>query len=328
MHHRRTFLEHVAEHASAADRAHLDCLFQGLVRAVGEIVYRMARVGLLNLDGRAGDVNASGDDVKKLDLIANDILIDHVGSSAAVSHIGSEENEEPIACPDGGEGPYVFLIDPLDGSSNIDANVGVGTIFSVLRKRKDAKTDTDHFLQKGTEQVASGYVLYGPGTLLVYTLGDGTHGFTWDETTRSFGLSHPAMRTPDQGEIYSINEGYSYRWIPEVARYVEFVKAPREGRTPPSARYIGSMVSDVHRTLLYGGIFLYPEDLENERGKLRLLYEGNPLAYLAEQAGAAATTGSGRILEIQPKELHERVPLIIGSSSDVAMYSEFREGKR
>ncbi len=328
MQHRRTFLEHVAQYAAPEDRPHLDCLFQGLVRAVGEIVYRMARVGLLNLDGRAGGVNASGDDVKKLDLIANDILIDHVGGSAAVAYVGSEENEEPIACPEGGEGPYVFLIDPLDGSSNIDANVGVGTIFSILRVKQNAASAQDHFLQKGTEQVASGYVLYGPGTLLVYTLGNGTNGFTYDETTRSFGHSHEDIRTPDRGDIYSINEGYSYRWIPEVARYVNHVKVPRDGRTPPSARYIGSMVSDVHRTLLYGGIFLYPEDQENERGKLRLLYEGNPLAFLAEQAGGAATDGRRRILDIQPKELHERVPLIIGSSRDVAMYGEFREGKR
>ena len=278
--------------------------------------------GLVDILGRAGAENVHGEDVQKLDVFANDVLyraLDHTGHIAVLA---SEESADPIPIPEKFPcGDYVVLYDPLDGSSNIDVNVSIGTIFSIHRKITEGERGTlEDCLQPGRKQLAAGYVLYGSSTMLVYTTGTGVHGFTLDPSIGEFLLSHPHMTIPEPPwKVYSINEAYYDRWSPGQQRLVQHLK--REGGF--GSRYIGSLVADVHRTLLRGGLFMYPGDRMHPRGKLRLLYEIAPMAMVVEQAGGMATDGRTRILDLQPTELHERVPVYLGSTPFVELAERF-----
>jgi len=285
------------------------------------------RAGLTDILGSAGAVNVSGDLQQKLDLFAHDAVQNAVQHTGRVCIAVSEEDEEPMLCPPASRrGKYVILYDPLDGSTNIDVNVSIGTIFSIHRRvtaRKGEPSLAD-CLQVGRKQVAAGYILYGSSTMLVYTTGQGVHGFTLDPTIGEFLLSHPDIRTPETGKYYSVNESNWNRWTPAVQRAVAaFKNGDGGGRMQAkNARYIGSLVADIHRNLISGGIFLYPADTRSSEGKLRLLYEAAPLALVVEQAGGAATDGRRPILDLVPKSLHQRTPLFIGSKADVAFASE------
>lgn len=275
------------------------------------------RAGLVDILGQTGSVNVHGDEVKKLDEYAHDVIfraLDHCGHLCMMA---SEESEEILPIPPQFEtGNYVLLYDPLDGSSNIDAAISVGTIFSMHRKVSDTpRGSIEDVLQPGHRQVAAGYVLYGSSTMLVYTTGSGVHGFTLDPSIGEFVLSHPQMRVPVPGRrVYSVNEGNHRLWSERQRRLVEHFKGEgQDGGQPYATRYVGSMVADVHRTLLYGGIFMYPADSQHPQGKLRLLYEAAPLAMIAEQAGGRATDGTRDILAIEPTELHQCTPLYLGS---------------
>jgi fructose-1,6-bisphosphatase I len=290
----------------------------------------VVRAGLVDILGYTGGENVHGEKVQKLDQFAHEVLYDVLGSTGQLAVFASEEDEDIIHVPDGRPyGKYVVNFDPLDGSSNINANVNIGTIFSILPRitRKGAGTLED-CLQAGRRQVAAGYVMYGSSTMLVFTTGDGVHGFTFEPSLGEFLLSNRHIRTPDHGRIYSVNEGNYVHWHDGVKRYVDWLKMDDgpSGR-PYSSRYVGSLVADFHRNLLYGGIFLYPADAKNPNGKLRVLYEAAPLAYIAEQAGGMATDGERRIMEIAPSALHQRTPLLIGSARDVQECMEFIHGR-
>lgn len=289
-------------------------LFSDLVLAVKIISHKVKMAGLINILGSAERQNIQGEEVQKLDELANEAIISTMENGGHLSGMASEECEGIIEISDGyPKGGYLLLFDPLDGSSNIDVNISVGTIFSIIRKSpRDGKTRVEDFLRPGAEQVAAGYVVYGPSTMLVYTTGRGVHGFTLDPGVGEFLLSHENIRVPERGDIYSVNEGNSRRWPDAAKNYVEKLK-----ENSRCARYVGSLVADFHRNLLKGGIFLYPADKKNPNGKLRLLYEANPLSFVVEQAGGASTNGQKRILDITPVELHQRTPLIIGSKTDV-----------
>jgi fructose-1,6-bisphosphatase I len=289
----------------------------GLLRDIGvaaKIVNReVNKAGLLNILGAAGAENVHGENVQKLDLYANEKLIECLRNSGECCGIASEENEDflPIPPVDGKDSKYVVIFDPLDGSSNIDVNVSVGTIFGIYRRRSDANEtcNLDDFLQKGSELVAAGYVLYGTSTILVYTTGRGVNGFTLDPTIGEFCLSHQNIQIPKRGNYYSVNQGYYLKFDVEMRRYIDHCSDENYG-----LRYIGSMVSDIHRILFQGGIFLYPNTRKYPEGKLRLLYECNPLSFIVEQAGGKAISCSlKRILDIQPIELHQRATIAIGS---------------
>ncbi|MGD8394162.1 MAG: class 1 fructose-bisphosphatase [Candidatus Eiseniibacteriota bacterium] len=302
-------------------------LLQDIVLAAKMINREVNKAGLVNILGKTGETNVQGEEVMKLDDFANNMMYNALNRAGRLCIMASEECAEPLPIPSQYPcGKYVLNFDPLDGSSNIDANVSIGTIFSIHRRLDDGDgpgTIAD-CMQVGQNQVCAGYVLYGSSTVLVYTTGQGTHGFTFDPSVGEFLLSHEHIRTPPRGRIYSINEGNYHRWQPGVRRYIAHLKTPDTvtGR-PYSSRYIGSLVADFHRNLLYGGVFLYPADKKHARGKLRLLYEAAPLAFICEQAGGAATDGRRRILDIKPESLHQRVPLVIGSSEDVAQAMEF-----
>jgi fructose-1,6-bisphosphatase I len=294
------------------------------------IARESSHAGLVDILGAAGGVNIQGEEVQKLDELSNRILVDIMGRTGRVAAMASEEVTDVIQVPRGYPmGNYLLCFDPLDGSSNIDANVNVGTIFSVLKRTSSSpEVGTEEFLQPGMEQVAAGYFIYGPSTIMVFTTGDGVHGFTLDPGVGEFLLSHPNIQTPARGKVYSINEGNSPWWTPGVKAYIDHLKVPSkpDGRKGYSLRYIGSLVADFHRTLLYGGIFLYPADTKDRtkpRGKLRLLYEANPLSMVMAHAGGRSTDGKINVLEIVPTELHQRVPLIIGSRDDVTEATEF-----
>ena len=278
------------------------------------------RAGLMDVLGLTGQHNVHGEKVQKLDMFARDTLYRILGNTGQLAVLASEEDEDIVPVPEGGPvGKYVVNFDPLDGSSNINANVNVGTIFSILPRvsRKGGGTLAD-CLQPGYRQLAAGYVMYGSSTMLVYTTGDGVHGFTFEPSIGEFMLSHTNIQMPTRGHIYSVNEGNYCHWDEGVKRYVDWLKED-DGATgrPYSSRYVGSLVADFHRNLLYGGIFLYPGMRNSPRGKLRVLYECAPLAYIAEEAGGAASDGQRRIMEITPESLHERTPLILGSAEDV-----------
>jgi fructose-1,6-bisphosphatase I len=304
-------------------------LLSEITLAAKIIMREVTKAGLVNILGKSGNRNVQGEEVMKLDEFANDVIykaLDHTGHLCIMT---SEEDELPRKIPDHYPcGKYVLNYDPLDGSSNIDVNVSIGTIFSIHRRISPGNSHggQQDCLQPGNRQVAAGYVIYGPSTMFVYTTGQGVHGFTYDPSVGEFLLSHEDIRMPARGQIYSINEGNTGRWDPGVRKYVEHLKADGDGR-PYSARYVGSLVADVHRNLLYGGIFLYPADQKNRRGKLRLLYEAAPLAFIAEQAGGAASDGERRILDLVPESLHQRTPLIIGSAEDVQEAEMFLQGK-
>jgi fructose-1,6-bisphosphatase I len=266
--------------------------------------------------GSVGKENIQGEDQKKLDVYANEKFIQALEARGEICGVGSEENDTFIAfeTEEAKNGKYVVLMDPLDGSSNIDVNVSIGTIFSIFKRKSPTgqKAQLEDFLQKGSEQLAAGYVIYGSSTMLIYTTGNGVHGFTYDPGIGVFFLSHPDLKFPEQGSIYSINEGNINQCDDMVKNYVKYCQEQSY-----SARYIGSLVADFHRNLLKGGIYIYPATLKAPKGKLRLMYEANPLAFLAEQAGGLATDGTQRILDIEPTDLHQRVPLFIGSKEMV-----------
>lgn len=303
-----------------------------LLRDIGiaaKIVNReVNKAGLVDILGEHGSTNIQGEEVKKLDVFANEQFIDALSSGGETCAVASEENEEIIHID--GEvstnAKYVVSVDPLDGSSNIDVNVSIGTIFSIIRRSSEPgiPVNENDYLQKGTSMVAAGYIIYGSSTMLVYTTGRGVNGFTLDPSIGEFCLSHPDMRCPEEGKIYSINEG-NYVHFPEgVKQYIKYCQVEDEAtKRPYSSRYIGSLVADFHRNLLKGGIFIYPSTAKSPNGKLRLLYECNPVAWIIEQAGGKASDGYTRIMEKQPKTLHERTPLFIGSASMVTMAEEF-----
>lgn len=290
-----------------------------------------------------GSINVQGEEQKKMDVLANDVLKNALQWAGHFKTIASEEEEEPLVGfmhEDGraealidGKSCYIAVFDPLDGSSNIDAGIPVGTIFGVFQHREECGVDSaddmclDDVLQPGKDLVAAGYCLYSSATTLVMTLGDGTHGFTLDESLGEFVMTHPNMKIPERGSIYSFNEGNRWEWDQPVQDYVTSIQQGKgETGSRYSGRYVGSMVADVHRTLQYGGIFGYPADKKNVNGKLRLLYEAAPMAFLIEQAGGTATTGTRPISEVLPTDVHDRVPCILGSRDDVAeLQSHYRK---
>lgn len=293
-----------------------------------KIVHRdVNRAGLTNILGDYGQTNVQGESQKKLDVFANEQFINALRAGQKCCGIASEENDDFIAFGQKGNshGHYVVAFDPLDGSSNIDVNVSIGTIFSIYRTVCPGEPAClEDFLQPGSELVAAGYVIYGSSTMLVYTTGRGVNGFTLDPSIGEFCLSHPNIRIPQQGSIYSINEGNDLDLPEGVKQYIQYCKS-NEAKRPYSARYIGSLVADFHRNLIKGGIYIYPGTKKDPKGKLRLLYECNPLAFICEQAGGKATDGFNRILDIKPESLHQRVPYFVGSPIMVEMATKMME---
>ena len=284
------------------------------IKLAAKIVNRDVRkAGLVDILGEHGSTNIQGEEVKKLDVIANEEFMSSLKQSGDICAILSEESEEIIHVKNS-RGKYIIAIDPLDGSSNIDANVTIGTIFSIFKRKSpvgDAVTNED-CLQKGENQIAAGYILYGSSTMLVYTTGSGVNGFTLDISIGDFCLSHPQIKSPKHGKICSVNIGNYKDFSSGIKHYIDYCN--EKGIT---GRYIGSFVADFHRNLIKGGVYMYPGTLKQPEGKLRLMYECNPMAFLIEQAGGKATTGDIRIMEVNPRELHQRVPIIIGSSNMV-----------
>jgi fructose-1,6-bisphosphatase I len=309
--------------------------FSGLLHDLSlaaKLVWReVCKAGLVNILGTTGRMNTSGDVVKKLDEFADETIYKAMDHGGHLCVMASEENEDILHIPDQyPDGKYVLLYDPLDGSSNIDANITIGSIFSVYRRiSTSGKGTLADCLQPGYKQVAAGYIIYGSSTIFVYSTGRGVHGFTLDPTVGEFLLSHENIRIPKKGKIYSLNEGNYCNWDESVQRYVRYLteQDPATDR-PYSLRYIGTMVGDSHRTLLYGGIFSYPADKKNPRGKLRLMYECNPMAFIIEQAGGRSSNGAQSILKIQPTSLHEHTPVFLGSEDDMDVCEEFLQGKR
>lgn len=306
------------------------------IALAGKIIsYYVNKAGLVDILGKAGGMNVYGERQEKLDVFANRTMVRALVHGGQLCALASEEAEGIIPIPSNYPiGRYVCCFDPLDGSSNIDANVSIGTIFSIYRRiTPDGKLGSEEdLLQPGNKQVAAGYIIYGSSTMMVYSTGSGVHGFTLDPSYGEFVLSNPDMEISKKGKTYSINESYIDYWDEGVQNYVHWAKAvvPDEGR-PLNSRYIGSLVADFHRNLLYGGIFLYPGDNKSPsriHGKLRLMYEANPLAFIVEQAGGRASDGHRRILDIKPDELHQRTPLVIGSEEDVKIAEDFIQGKR
>lgn len=305
-------------------------LLTELILSAKIIDREVSKAGLLDVLGVTGEVNVQGEIVQKLDDFANKVIIRRMERAGVLCAMVSEENADFIEIPHRfPTGDYILVFDPLDGSANIDANVSIGTIFGIYRRTSfsDQAVTLSEILQKGAMQVAAGYIIYGSSTMLVYTAGDGVHGFTLDPSVGEFLLSHPDIKIPEQGKIYSVNEGYSMYWDEPTRKIVDYFKSNDNslGR-PYSLRYIGSLVSDFHRNLLYGGIFMYPADMRDPRkpsGKLRLMCEAAPMAMIIEQAGGMATDGIRQILDIEPQELHQRVPLFVGSKSDVEIVQRY-----
>ncbi len=322
----RHIIEHERKHPEA--RGAFSNILTDMALAAKVISRKVNMAGLMDILGAAGSENVQGESVQKLDVFAQDAIyraMDHTGDLCCMV---SEEWEDIIPIPEKfPAGDYVLVFDPLDGSSNIDVNVSIGTVFAILRKvSNEERGSMADCLQPGRKQLAAGYVVYGSSTMLVYTTGNGVHGFTLDPSIGEFILSHPDIRIPEPPDrIYSINEAYTPRWTPGMKRFIEHLKFGDEesGGGGYSSRYIGSLVSDFHRTLLRGGIFLYPGDRENPSGKLRLLYEASPLAMIAEQAGGRASDGRSNILDIQPESLHQRTPLFLGSAGLVGAVERF-----
>ncbi|MFZ2285581.1 MAG: class 1 fructose-bisphosphatase [Bacteroidales bacterium] len=304
-------------------RGELSSLLHHIGTAAKMVNAKIRKAGLVEILGRAGSENPQGEDQQKLDRYADEVFIDALQGSGECCGVASEENQSEVVFTEefAKRGKYVVCIDPLDGSSNIDYNVSVGSIFSIYRRvtQRDEESGIVDFLQPGSSQVAAGYVIYGSSTMLVYTTGNGVNGFTLDPTIGEFCLSHPNIKTPSTGRIYSINEGNYIRFPDGVKRYIKYCQEndPSTGR-PYISRYIGSLVSDVHRNLLTGGIFLYPPSITYPLGKLRLVYECNPISFIIEQAGGTATDGRNRILSIKPDSLHQRSPFYCGSTGMIS----------
>ncbi|KAF7976310.1 hypothetical protein HWV62_7017 [Athelia sp. TMB] len=308
------------------------------------IATNVRRARLINLVGMAGETNIQGEEQKKLDILSNDIMVNALRASGKTAVLVSEELEHAVIIEERNRGKYCVVFDPLDGSSNIDAGVNIGTIFGIYKIQPDSKGTIEDVLRPGSEMVAAGYTMYGSSANLVLSTGQGVNGYTLDPSLGEFILTHPDITIPSRGKIYSFNEGNSMYFHPPVTKYLQSIKYPASGKPysaryigsmvadsikypasgkPYSARYIGSMVADVHRTLLYGGIFGYPDDKKSKSGKLRLLYEAFPMAFLTEQAGGIATTGTRRILDIVPTSIHERCPVFLGSKDDVSDVMKF-----
>jgi fructose-1,6-bisphosphatase I len=303
----------------------LSNLLYDVALAAKIIAAAIRRAGLVNILGGAGQRNVQGEDQQKLDVLANEIIQNSLKHTGRVCVMGSEEDDDIIPVPpEYGVGKYAVLFDPLDGSSNIDVNAAVGTIFSIYRRvTTEGRGKSIDVLQPGCKQVAAGYVMYGSSTMLVYTTGQGVAGFTLDPTIGEFLLSHPQIITPRVGTYYSVNESNFGRWDKAMQSAVRGLKGDAsDGVKPKNSRYIGSLVADFHRNLISGGIFLYPADTRNPKGKLRLLYEASPMAFIAEQAEGSATDGLNRILDIVPHSLHQRTPLVIGSREDVGFVAD------
>ncbi|MFN6565387.1 MAG: class 1 fructose-bisphosphatase [Nostoc sp. ChiSLP01] len=319
-----TLSRHVLQQLQSfsADAQDLSALMNRIALAGKLIARRMSRAGLMEgVLGFTGEVNVQGESVKKMDVYANDVFISVFKQSGLVCRLASEEMEKPYYIPENCPiGRYTLLYDPIDGSSNTDINLSLGSIFAI---RQQEGTDSDQqasdLLANGRKQIAAGYILYGPSTMLVYSIGKGVHSFVLDPSLGEFILTEENIRIPNHGAVYSVNEGNFWQWEESIREYIRYVHRT-EGYT---ARYSGAMVSDIHRILVQGGVFLYPGTIQKPEGKLRLLYETAPLAFLIEQAGGRATTGLVDILDVVPKKLHQRTPLIIGSKEDVAKVESF-----
>lgn len=302
-------------------------LLSQIAFAAKTIARELGRAGLADVLGNSGEINVQGEVQQKLDQISNDAFLAAFANGQLVSEMVSEEMEQPAAIQGNEEkGKYVIFVDPLDGSSNLDVNVTVGSIFSVHRRPEGKKGAQllEALHMRGRDQIAAGYALYGPSTTLVYTTGQGVHGFTLDRGIGDFLLSHENVRIPERGSTYSINEGRRNEWFPPTRGYIDYLQeSDKATKRPYSGRYIGSLVADFHRTLLKGGIFLYPADPKNTNGKLRLMYEAAPLGMVAEQAGGRASNGTEQIRDIQPTSLHQRIPLLLGSAEDVKTAESF-----
>lgn len=300
-------------------------LLSGITLAAKIIADKVRCAGFAGVLGTSGGCNVQGEVVQKLDVLANNALLHCLGNRGNVAVMASEEDAHPVVVPrDREHGKYVVVFDPLDGSSNIDVNVSVGTIFSVLRREPDPTGQRDPIadvLQPGTRQVAAGYVVYGSSTMMVYTAGNGVAGFTLDPSIGAFVITHPRIVMPEAGGIYSVNEANADGFPEPYRRFLARLRSGETGRTY-SSRYVGSLVADFHRTLLKGGIFLYPPTAQNPQGKLRLMYEANPVAFLAEQAGGLATDGRRRVVEVPPTGLHQRTPLLVGSRAEMELLME------
>ncbi|KAI6201935.1 Fructose-bisphosphatase [Aphelenchoides besseyi] len=313
----RFVLSEQKKHPTAA--GDLTALLTALLTAIKAISTAVRKAGLAQLYGLAGNTNVQGEDVKKLDVLSNELMINMLRSSFSCCALISEEDEKYIEVEVHRQGKYIVAFDPLDGSSNIDCLVSIGTIFGVFKRVGEGPVSVEKdVLQQGSKMVAAGYALYGSATMVVLSTGNGVDGFTLDPSVGEFILTNPNMKVPEKGKIYSLNEGYAKKWSKGVSEYVRTRKFPEEGKSAMGQRYVGSMVADVHRTLLYGGIFMYPGTSDAPNGKLRLLYECNPMAYIMEHAGGLAVHGKGeRILDIQPNNIHERSPIFLGSRKDV-----------
>jgi len=315
----RHFLDRKGNNPHAT--AEFSWLLSGITLATKIISAHVRRAALLQIMGETGHINVQGEVVQKLDVFANETLCRCLGYRGNIGILVSEEDEEPHVIQEAASGKYIVLFDPLDGSSNINANVSIGTIFSILHR--DAASDRtnvmSHILQPGSKQVAAGYVIYGSSTVLAYTAGAGVHMFTLDPSIGAFLLAEENLRMPESAQIYSCNQAYENIFPHRIQRYLNWAKTEGEY----SSRYIGSLVADFHRTLIRGGVFLYPGTKKSPEGKLRLLYEANPLAFVAEQAGGLASDGERRILDKQPAAMHQRTPLIIGSKDEVERVLSF-----
>ncbi len=298
------------------------------IRLAAKVVnHKVNKAGLVDILGNAGDMNVQGEDQQKLDVFANEVFINTLTNREIVCGIASEEEDDFITIKgrnEKNENKYVVLMDPLDGSSNIDVNVSVGTIFSIFRRITPSGTPVtiEDFLQPGVNQVAAGYIVYGTSTMIVYTTGHGVNGFTLNPAIGTYYLSHPNMKFPENGHIYSVNEGNYVHFPQGVKDYIKYCQKEEEDR-PYTSRYIGSLVSDFHRNMIKGGIYIYPNTSKDPKGKLRLLYECNPMAMIAEQAGGKASNGFQRILEVQPTTLHQRIPFFCGNTKMVEKAEEF-----
>jgi fructose-1,6-bisphosphatase I len=320
----------LSEQRRYGGRGDFSAILSQVIFAAKVVAAQVAHAGLVeDILGRAGQQNISGDDVQKLDVYANKVFINALNYIGKVCVMASEEEPDMISIPsEHPKGDYVVMFDPLDGSSNIDVNVSIGTIFGIYKRVSDGGDGVlDDCLQPGHKLFGAGYVIYSSSINLVYTTGNGVNGFSLDPSVGEFVLSHPNIQTPKRGKIYSTNEGNQTYWRKGTREYIDYLKSEKNKIGQPySSRYIGSLVADFHRNLLKGGIFLYPEDTKDPKkttGKLRLLYEANPLAFIVEQAGGYASTGYERILDIKPTKLHQRVPLILGSKDDVLEYEQF-----
>ncbi|KAK2393156.1 Fructose-1,6-bisphosphatase, cytosolic [Trifolium repens] len=306
----------------AESRGDFTILISHIVLGCKFVCSSVNKAGLAKILGLAGDTNVQGEEQKKLDVISNEVFVKALISSGRTCLLVSEENEDAIIVPPAQRGKYIVVFDPLDGSSNIDCGVSIGTIFGIYMVKDTNNVSIEDALQPGSSLLAAGYCMYGSSCTFVLSTGNGVNGFTLDPSLGEFILTHPNIKIPKKGKIYSVNEGNTKNWDEPTTKYVESCKFPQDGSSPKSLRYIGSMVADIHRTLLYGGIFMYPADKKNPNGKLRVLYEVFPMSYLMEQAGGQAFTGKQRALDLVPEKIHDRSPIFLGSYDEIEQMKE------